>query len=559
MIELEVTLPGETEPTPITAELYDGVVLIEGDIALGTLEELSATGLDPAAHSVSVGYWPATTSSAPYVYQVPYEISDDFPQGYVDNIITPAIEYWNANTNIELVERDGETDYVEFGVIDGRCWSEAGYQGDGRQEIRLDPDGCALIRTVVHEIGHTVGLKHEQQRSDRDGFVEILWQNIQSNPDRSGNFELYWAGMPIGEYGYDSIMHYGPTAFGKRVNGVQLTTIRTLGGAIAPSNRLSDGDLAAVRRLYPERDLPFVEITDPGGVVSVDEGVDVTFAADAVIAPDVDDSGMLLIWSHDRGGVPFVFANSAPGEAVTHSFCDGPIDVTVEALIPGVGTFGSDTVRVNVTDLGLTNPPPECGISVSIDEPQAGAVFPEGGNVSLAATISDDHPETDEPLYPVLWRLGGPEGTILGTGLESTTKLGAGEHTIFVYYGAAQDSVTVTVVEAGTPPVATISSPMDDSLHNWFDLDGVNSYLDLAFAGSAVDDQDGALSGASLVWEVRRAGESAYQQRGTGTSPTLRFPMEANTVTYDVRLTATDSGGMSDSVTIQIRILWPPT
>src|SRR5690554_4022922 len=154
MIELEVTLPGETEPTPITAELYDGVVLIEGDIALGTLEELSATGLDPAAHSVSVGYWPATTSSAPYVYQVPYEISDDFPQGYVDNIITPAIEYWNANTNIELVERDGETDYVEFGVIDDRCWSEAGYQGDGRQEIRLDPDGCALIRTVVHEIGH---------------------------------------------------------------------------------------------------------------------------------------------------------------------------------------------------------------------------------------------------------------------------------------------------------------------------------------------------------------------------------------------------------------------
>src|SRR5690606_15432652 len=143
-----------------------------------------------------------------------------------------------------------------------------------------------------------------------------------------------------------------------------------------------------------------------------------------------------------------------------------------------------------------------------------------------------------EPLYPGLWRLGGPARTILRTGLEPTAELGAGDHPIGVCRGAAQDAVTVAAVAAGPPPAAAISSPMDDSLHNWFDLDGVNSYLDLAFAGSAVDDQDGALSGASLVWEVRRAGESAYQQRGTGTSPTLRFPMEANTVTYDVRLTA---------------------
>src|SRR5690606_36907966 len=143
-----------------------------------------------------------------------------------------------------------------FVVFDGRCWSNVGRQG-GRQEIRLDPDGCTSIRTVVHEIGHAVGLKHEQQRTDRGEFVEILWDNIQTDPDRSGNFKVYPSGIAMGAYGYDSIMHYSSTAFGKLVNGVRLTTIQTSGDPIAPSNRLSAGDLAGIRRLYPERDLPF--------------------------------------------------------------------------------------------------------------------------------------------------------------------------------------------------------------------------------------------------------------------------------------------------------------
>lgn len=558
-ITVQYTFPGDAQPTEVHAELFDDVVLIEGDIALGTLSELTnAQAPTPQSHGVPSNYWPATNATPPYVYEVPYVISDDFTQDYVNDVILPAIQHWNDNTNVLLVERSGESDYVEFVTASDRCWSAAGRKGN-RQEIRLDESQCTRVRTVIHEIGHTVGLKHEQQRSDRDTYVEIIEENV--DPDKIGNFDIYGPGLPLGDYGYTSVMHYGTTAFGlEDENGNRLTTIKTLGDPIAPASVLTAGDLAGVRRLYPEYDLPFADITEPETTITVDEGVLVPFAADVVIAPTLDDSDLLLSWSYDRAGVPFTFASSSLGESVSHRFCDGVHDVTVAAFLPGHGQLASDTVRVIVNDLGMTNPPAMCSIWVEIDEPIEGAVYVEGANVPLSAVIDDDHPETDNPLYPVTWRLDDPDsGTIVGTGLQSTTKLGAGQHTIYVTYGAATDSVTVTVVEAGTPPDAAIASPADDSLHDWATLDGVNTYLDLAFSGSASDVQDGALTGGSLVWEVRHAGSGSYVERGTGTNPVLRFGMETGTVWYDVRLTATDSDGMTDSVTIQIGIVWPPS
>jgi len=72
----------------------------------------------------------------------------------------------------------------------------------------------------VHEIGHVLGLWHEQQRSDRDDSIKILWNNVgylagQFFKRRTDNM-----GVP---YNIGSIMHYGPKV-GNRLNNTLYKT-----------------------------------------------------------------------------------------------------------------------------------------------------------------------------------------------------------------------------------------------------------------------------------------------------------------------------------------------
>ena len=63
----------------------------------------------------------------------------------------------------------------------GGCYAQIPYRtGGGRLEIGLQQTGCVHLSVVVHELLHSLGFGHEQNRPDRDDYVEMHWDNIRA-------------------------------------------------------------------------------------------------------------------------------------------------------------------------------------------------------------------------------------------------------------------------------------------------------------------------------------------------------------------------------------------
>jgi Astacin (Peptidase family M12A) len=237
---------------PVKYSAVNGLAIFEGCIVLGTVEEMEKKAAAILAGE-EVEEDGDTTRGVFITGQqfrwtngiVPYEIDPNLPN---QKRITDAITHWQEKTSIRFVWRTSSNasqypNYIYFKPENG-CWSYIGMQG-GRQEIGL-AEGCSTGSTI-HEIGHALGLWHEQSREDRDRNIRIHWENIEDREKHNFDQQIT-DGDDYGYYDYDSIMHYGTTAFSK--NGQPTITTLVPGKTIGQRKTLSDGDIATIQFLY---------------------------------------------------------------------------------------------------------------------------------------------------------------------------------------------------------------------------------------------------------------------------------------------------------------------
>ena len=242
------------------------MAVVQGDMIVGRVGPdgrlegaLAKRGL---GHTRLIGRWPDGV----------------MPYGFADGIdatqraaVLAAIEHWTERTRITFVERTEANaevydDWVEFQPSSG-CASFVG-RAD-RQPQPLFVESCT-VGSVIHEIGHAVGLYHEHTRPDRDMWVTV--DDGQIRAGRSFNFEIQrTTSRELGPYDYGSIMHYGESFFAK---GDAPTIIVPPGQAIGQRVALSDGDVRAVDAMYAT-DLALGAVAfDAGERIEIDVTVD---------------------------------------------------------------------------------------------------------------------------------------------------------------------------------------------------------------------------------------------------------------------------------------------
>jgi len=191
---------------------------------------------------------------------VPYTITPDSYNATQITQIEAGLRLLENSTKIgdryctRFVPRTNEANWVRI-YNGGGCSSYVGKNiGPGEQLLSLkkptieSPGTCLTPGIIAHEFIHALGLYHEQSRPDRDDFVNIYWDNIETVS--AFNFNKYSSGIDLlgFPYDYDSLMHYGSTSFG--INNSRTIYPKIPGLTIGQRSRLSNIDASEIRKYY---------------------------------------------------------------------------------------------------------------------------------------------------------------------------------------------------------------------------------------------------------------------------------------------------------------------
>jgi hypothetical protein len=224
------------EQNLLTYTIDDGLAVVQGDIIIGEVpRDKLLKSLSGFIGEPPLIIWPTT--------EIPVYIQPNLPN---PERVTEALAYFSG-TNVHFVTHANQEDVLVFQKGQGTCKSYLGYIG-GKQPIFL-ADACSA-NEIAHETMHALGFIHEQNRTDRDSYIDIVLANIDSRFNI--NFEKLSTSLikvsGLSKFDFESIMIYPQTMFSK--NGQTTIKSKIDGEMVNPAQGLSAKDKERINKTY---------------------------------------------------------------------------------------------------------------------------------------------------------------------------------------------------------------------------------------------------------------------------------------------------------------------
>ncbi|MCB9891202.1 MAG: M12 family metallopeptidase [Planctomycetes bacterium] len=225
-------------PSDLAPEAKGKAKLIDGDIITWDLEALA---LDPNG-----GPYASTYGATAWPAGLVYYVFGANTTTQMQNAMRASMDELETVADVTFIPRGSEPNYLSIVDASGNS-SWIGMIG-GSQTVNIYNWNYKYI--MEHELLHALGFWHEQSRPDRDTYVQINYANVIAQ--YAYNFDKNPSASTIGPYDFESIMHYGRTAFTS--NGQDTITVlapnQAMQSVIGNRSYLSSLDAAGLAYIY---------------------------------------------------------------------------------------------------------------------------------------------------------------------------------------------------------------------------------------------------------------------------------------------------------------------
>ena len=297
---------------PGQPEVPVGDQLIKVALLQNWRDQLAGNPRPQLAFNSGFSQW--TNGNVYYTFDASVPVTDQ-------RVFLSAAGQWSTFANVHFIPRTSQPNYI---VVTNNPNLSGGLSSvgmiGGPQLIQIGTNSWNE-QTLVHEIGHALGLVHEHQRSDRDSYVYINTNNVA--PGALFNFVLLPGSLNKGAYDFRSVMEYSRTAF-----------------SVSPNSNTIVPLAAYTNYLYViGNSEPPLSTNDRAGVITV-YGAGPGYSS---VVTNTQDSGpgslrIALYYAYDHPGTTITFNIPAPDPGLSNNvFNILPCD-----YLPGV--YGNTTI-----------------------------------------------------------------------------------------------------------------------------------------------------------------------------------------------------------------------